>query len=172
MDNCINLTEEQSENLGDELERLVIEYISDKYVDSIYFTPLKGYFYTSDEGKIKASILKVTIVCKNKTSKYYKHIEKYNISKGENQEISKYGLRIYIVKDDKSQYTLGNRDNNLLNATILYDRTGYYRNLKKQISSKDDISYYNNLASINPEVDDNISVKIKEKYGKITKGHC
>lgn len=161
----INITEEQKNNLSKELAKLVFELKKDDDVECIYFSPYKGL------GSISGKVLEVTLVKKSSGGKadineFFKR-DKRNKYYLEEDSLRKFGVKIVLDADDAHRYTfiddLNNIDdlsrtdivkfNSLFNSTILFDRTGKYKEIKKQkIQDKQITLPYENLALIVPPI--------------------
>lgn len=161
----INITEEQRNKLCNELAKILLDFKKDENVECIYFAPYKGL------GKIRGYVLELTLIEKdaNKDEK----IKEYNTSHQNEETLSELGVKIEIDIEDESKYPTIELDptqlkkyNNLFNSVILFDRTGKYTRIKKQlekfeINKGTGIYYYENLAEIEPPIMDKINDSIE-----------
>lgn len=159
IENYIVLSEEQRKNVCEELARLVFEQKKDESVECIYFAPYKNL------GDIEGYVLDVTIV-KNGDAKEF---EKYNCLHQEEEMLKKYGLKIYVHSNLSQDYTIPsslsipNTCYDLFNSTILFDRYGkYYKIIKTIKNQKGMISYYSNLAQIEPPMMDEFGEALED----------
>ena len=149
----INITDEQKNNLCQELAKLVFELKKDNDVECIYFVPYIGL------GDIRGNVLEVTLV-KQSDNDVNNDIAERNRFYFEEESLRKFGVKIFIDTDVAHKYTFidlnpseATRSNSLFNSTILFDRYGKYTELKGQ--KKQDgiiISPYENLAEIVPPI--------------------
>lgn len=151
----INITDEQKNNLCQELAKLVFELKKDNEVECIYFVPYIGL------GVIRGNVLEVTLV-KQSDNDVNNDIAERNRFYFEEESLRKFGVKIFIDTDVAHKYTFIDlnpsemrRSNSLFNSTILFDRYGKYTELKGQkkqdgIIVKEDIR--ENLAEIVPPI--------------------
>lgn len=151
----INITEEQKNNLCQELAKLVFEFKKNNGVECIYFIPFKEF------GKIRDNVLEVTLVMQSvNDTDVNTDITKRNRFYLEEESLKKFGVKIFVDTDIAHKYTVIDlnpsevkRSNSLFNSTILFDRYGKYTELKGQ--KKQDgviIFHYKNLAEIVPPI--------------------
>lgn len=149
----INITDEQKNNLCQELAKLVFELKKDNEVECIYFAPYKGL------GDIRGNVLEVTLV-KQSDNDVNNDIAERNRFYFEEESLRKYGVKIFIDTDVAHKYTFIDlnpsevrRSNSLYNSTILFDRYGKYTELKGQKKQDGIIIFpYENLAEIVPPI--------------------
>ena len=161
----INITEEQRNNLCNELARLTFELRKNKSVTCIYFAPYKGF------GNILGNVLDITIVRNgSKDNDLDKQIKEYNLSHQEHDFIREFGFKILLETDIDIRYTLMalnpsecTRSKNLMNSVILYDESGKFTQIKEKITSvvkkngEDTLYYYyDNLAEVFPPLDETL----------------
>lgn len=159
IENYIVLSEEQRKNVCEELARLVFELKKDESVECIYFAPFKNL------GDIEGYVLDVTIV-KNEDTKEF---EEYNCLHQEEEMLKKYGLKIYVHSNLSQDYTIPsphsipNTCYDLFQSAILFDRYGeYYKIIKTMKNQKGMISYYSNLAQIEPPIMDEFGEALED----------
>lgn len=156
----INITDEQKDNLVDEIANLVASFKKNENVECIYFAPYKGL------GHIKGNVLDFTVVIKGYSKKIKQEFSKYDKLFQEDDLIRKFGIKIYVNFDDSRKYITSPlnpsetlRANYLFNSVILFDRTGEYSEIKQMdIFHK---FYFDNLAEIYPPVDELIRMKLE-----------
>lgn len=82
--------------------------------------------------------------------------------------LKKYGLKIYLHSNLSQDYTISslsipNACYDLFQSTILFDRYGKYYKITKTIKNqKGMISYYSNLAQIDPSIMDKFNYALEE----------
>lgn len=167
----INITDEQKNNLVNELVKLVSEFKQKENVECIYFAPYKGM-----EGISAGNILELVVVINGQ----YRNIDfnQYNKKYETHDYIRKYGIRIYIAPDNHNKYTTMplnpseiKRANWLYNSSILFDKTGEYSQIKEKAEKygnmlNSNIYQYGNLAEIYPPIDDSISMNLETQNVK------
>lgn len=162
----INLTEEQKECLCSELAKLTSEFKKDETIECIYLCPYIGI------DRDKSATLELTLVSEGLHNKIT--IENYNQLYKNMESLEKFGVKIYVVVDNKNKYTISAmsrselaRTNDLFNSTILFDRTGKYTKIKEyaqtKLSKKSSHIYnYENLAEFFSPVTKEIQYRCKK----------
>lgn len=165
----INITEEQRDKLCSELARLTFEFRKDKSIECIYCAPYKGL------GSIVGNVLEVTLVRDGiGDNDLDEKIKEYNLSHQEHDFIREFGFKIFLDTDKAIKYTIMDlnssesvRSNHLMNSTILYDGSGKYTKIKKQIPKEGKNNgfyyYYDNLAEVFPPLDETLYKAIDNK---------
>lgn len=167
----INISEEQKDNLVNELVKLVSEFRKKENVECIYFAPYKGM-----EGISAGNILELVVVINGQ----YRNIDfnQYNKKYETHDYIRKYGIRIYISPDNHNKYTTMplnpseiKRANYLYNSSILFDKTGEYSQIKEKAEKHENmlnsnIYQYRNLAEIYPPIDSEIEMGLETETVK------
>lgn len=158
----INITEEQRKELCNELARLTLQFRKDKNVECIYFAPYRGL------GEIKGNVLEITIVrVISENDNFDEELDKYNSRHQEHDSVRKFGFKIFLDAADTQNYTIldlnpadSARSNDIMNSTILYDKSGIFTKIKEKITKrfKEGVSniyyYYDNLAEVFPPLDE------------------
>ena len=156
----LNISENQKEQLCFLLAKIALEFKKDENVECIYYAAYNGF------RKISGDVLEITIVRKDtKEESISESIKKYNNLYNQDS-LNKFGLRICVDIDYEDKYTIIDlnssevrRSNNLFNSTILFDRTGKYKEIQEQtkkygINVEGGIFYYDNLIEIVPPLID------------------
>lgn len=160
----INITEEQRNELCNELARLTFQYRKDKNVECIYFAPYRGL------GEIEGNVLEITIVrVISENDNFDEELNEYNSRHQKHDSIRKFGFKIFLDTADTQKYTTMDlnpadsaKSNDLMNSTILYDKSGTFTQIKEQTTKrfKGNISniyyYYDNLAEVYPPLDESL----------------
>lgn len=163
----INITDEQKQNLVDEIATLVAKFKKDEDVECIYFSSYKGL------GKISGNVLELIVVTKGNLDEISKGFCEYNKMHQEHKSVRKFGVKIYVMFDEKRKYTYLPlnpseliRENNLFNSIILFDRNGKYTTIKENASNhgniKSGVFEYENFAEIYPPIDDSIKMELEK----------
>lgn len=165
IDNYIVLNEEQRKEVCEELARLVFEIRKDNRVECIYFTPLKNFDI------IKGNVLEITIVKRESNiSEEEKKWDDYNEKHQEEAMVKQFGVKFYVDVDSSERYTLFPQNPSekngwytLLNSTILMDRTTEYTRIQKKAkNSQQFLSYFSNIAQIDPPITDELNWVMEE----------
>ncbi len=166
IDNYIVLSKKHRKNVCEELARLVFELRKDESVECIYFAPFKNL------GDITGYVLDITIVRNNFIQKEdTEEFEEYN-NRHQEEMLRKYGIKIYMHTNASQDYTffadtIPNTCYDLFQSTILYDATGKYRKIKQTIKNREGmLSYYSNLAQIEPPIVDELNYAMEEQRYK------
>lgn len=163
IENYIVLSEEQRKNVCEELARLVFVQKKDESVECIYFVPYKK---SNDIGYS----LSITIV-KDDSTKPFKDVElkEYSDMHKEQETVEKCGVEIDICLASSLEYVMASDElinsfcYDLFNSTILFDRYGkYYKIIKTIKNQKGMISYYSNLAQIEPPIMDEFGEALED----------
>ena len=168
----INISEEQKNNLCNELAKLVTEFKEDETIECIYFAPYKGFDSTIDE------VIELTLVRNNETPEDKENTAQRNSEYKESEALKKFGIKIVIDHDNARKYckmavskSEVSRNNCLFNSTILFDRTGKYTKIKEVeekygVNKPGGIFYYDNLAKILPPITDELISTINRNEKK------
>ena len=146
----IELTESQREALCYELAYIVNQYEKFEQVECIYAMPFESEYAHNDQ-------LSVVIVRKVNGERYLEnHIDYYNdrTKKKKQANCDKYGVELLLSYDDASEYTGAkyhmSKEGYLLNSTILFDRTGYYKGLQLIEAANDTLAFINSCGFVPP----------------------
>ena len=127
-----------SDILVDELAKITYKFKKEENVECIYFLPAKS------ESENCYSIM-INLITKSKCNNDHllNSILNYNISKEKKEFETETNTKINITTDEaccynnildkKNSLMQKSAENDLFNATILYDKSGKYYRLKKQI---------------------------------------
>lgn len=157
IESYIVLNEEQRKNLCEELARLVCKLRKDESVECIYFVP-----YKKVEGV--GYCLSITIV-RDDSMNPFKDVElrEYSDMHEERKLLEKYGVEISTYLASSLEYVMVSEElinascYDLFNSTIIFDRTGKYFKIIDNLNLKEGlISYYSNLAQIEPPIMDEL----------------
>jgi hypothetical protein len=163
----INISEEQRQNLVDEIANLVANFKKDENVECIYFAPYKGL------GNIEGNVIEFTVVIKGYSKKITQEFSKCDKCLKEHDLIRKLGIKIHVNADNSEKYTTLPlnpseilRANCLFNSVILFDRTGEYTKIKRKAQEYKNVEnskmfYYDNLAEFYPPIDEEIEMQVQ-----------
>ena len=160
LENKINLSEKQRENLIIEMAKLEEMFKKEEQTECIYFAMYHGL-----EG-VQGDVLEMTIVQQYTTEEDEKREIDLNEKYKKLEFVKKCGMKIFIDLDYAIKYRVAPniiKLSNLHNSSILYDKDGYYGKLKRKTKK---IYEYSNLASTNPS----LSVDDIRKYKMICEG--
>lgn len=165
IENYLVLNEKQRKNVCEELARLVFELKKDESVECIYFAPYKNL------GDMEGYVLDITIVRNNLIQKEdTKEFEEYNRLHQEEEMVRKYGVKIYVHSNSSQDYiipasnSIPNTCCDLFQSNILFARYNkYYRIIKMMKNQERMISYYSNLAQIEPPIMNEFNRTLEEQ---------
>ncbi len=139
----ITLEGNQRENLCYELARLVKQYEIFDNVECIYAIPYESDYSSNFQ-------LSVVIVRRMTGERYLEnHIDYYNdrTKKRRDHFVDEYGVDLFLSYDDASNYRSTkyqmSREGYLLNGLILFDRDGFYTQLKENEEKDDSLAFLN-----------------------------
>lgn len=127
-----------NEILVDELARITYKFKKEENVECIYLLPAK-----SESENCYSMMVNLIVKSNNNNKHLLNSVLNYNISKEKEEFENKSNTKISIttdlaccynnIFDKKNSLMQKSAENDLFNATILYDKSGKYYRLKKQI---------------------------------------
>ena len=130
----VEITEKQRDALCYEIARLLLKFRKNQKMDCIYFTPYSGIGET-DENVLKLTLVERGLIGEERK----KQIEMWNRMYEKSDSVKKLGFKIHLDLDEAYKYTVVDTKRNikrgkvLLNSTILFDATGEYKRLQKDL---------------------------------------